>query len=419
MNIPYKQLFRNRNYVFLLLGRLFRRSALILFSLELIWLTMDITDNSPLHLSIMVMGETLPFIIFGLYGGVKADQWNKKRIMVFSDAGVALLIVLIPVLFSLNELNYYTLLALVVGITIFSCFSEPCYRAILPEIIERVQLQSGNALLDSVQRGASILVPASVGIVLKFTTQIHLFSLACILLGLAFISNLFIHYVQNSSPKKRLENSGAFHEIKSSFAYLKKNKDITFIIVVQGISILINTGLMRVGLPIYLDVYLNKDVSAFGYLTGILGAASFLTSILIGLMKKFNPIYAFNTGIILWGIGLVSIGVFPSMTVIYIGMVLIGIGQASEGLARTIILQDQIPGNMIGKIFSLSSTINYLCDTFSLGAISSVMAFMTTAVLFSGSGGLILAIGVIGTLSLKNNIKKEKSKNSKIRNEVG
>lgn len=414
MNIPYKQLSRDRNYIFLLLGRLFRTSALILFSLELIWLTMEITHHSPLHLSIMVMGETLPFIFFGIYGGVKADQWNKKRIMVFSDAGAALLIALIPILFSIHELNYYTLLALVVGITIFSCFSEPCFRAILPELIERTQLQAGNAILDSIQRGASILAPVSVGIVLKFTTQIHLFSLAFILLGLALVSNLFIHYLPQTGPQTALATSSSFHDIKSSFAFLKRNKDITCIVVVQGISILINTGLMRIGLPIYLDVYLNKDVTSFGYLTGLLGAASFLTSLLLGLVKRFNPSFAFHTGITLWGIGLLVIGLFPSMTVMYMGMILIGIGQASEGLARIIILQNQVPKHMLGKIFSLSSTINYLSDTLSLGAISSVMAFMTAAVLFSGSGGVILAIGIMGILSLKGRAKKESLKNTKV-----
>lgn len=407
MNIPYKQLLQEKNFIFLLLGRVMRTSALILFSLEVIWITMEITDNSPLYLSLMVIAETLPFILLGLYGGVKADKWNKKRVMVLSDIGVSVLIAMIPVLFIMNELHYSTLLILVVGITIFSCFSEPCFRAILPELINKNQLQEGNALLDSLQRGSSILVPASIGIVLKVTTQIHLFSLAFILMILAVIFNLFINYDRRVNQKLEQESSSTLKDIKSSFDYLKKNKDISFIVAVQGVSIFINTGLMRVGLPIYLDVYLNKDITEFGYITGILGASSFLTSILLGLFKRLNPIYSFNIGIFLWGLGLVVIGIFPSITIIYIAMVLIGIGQASEGLARIIILQDQVPSNMLGKIFSMSSTINYLSDTISLGAISSVLGVFATSSIFSGGGCIILVIGLAGMVSLKNHSNKK------------
>ena len=407
MNIPYKQLLQEKNFIFLLLGRVMRTSALILFSLEVIWITMEITDNSPLYLSLMVIAETLPFILLGLYGGVKADKWNKKRVMVLSDIGVSVLIAMIPVLFIMNELHYSTLLILVVGITIFSCFSEPCFRAILPELINKNQLQEGNALLDSLQRGSSILVPASIGIVLKVTTQIHLFSLAFILMILAVIFNLFINYDRRVNQKLEQESSSTLKDIKSSFDYLKKNKDISFIVAVQGVSIFINTGLMRVGLPIYLDVYLNKDITEFGYITGILGASSFLTSIILGLFKRLNPIYSFNIGIFLWGLGLLVIGIFPSITIIYIAMVLIGIGQASEGLARIIILQDQVPSNMLGKIFSMSSTINYLSDTISLGAISSVLGVFATSSIFSGGGCIILVIGLAGMVSLKNHSNKK------------
>ena len=407
MNIPYKQLLQEKNFIFLLLGRVMRTSALILFSLEVIWITMEITDNSPLYLSLMVIAETLPFILLGLYGGVKADKWNKKRVMVLSDIGVSVLIAMIPVLFIMNELHYSTLLILVVGITIFSCFSEPCFRAILPELINKNQLQEGNALLDSLQRGSSILIPASIGIVLKVTTQIHLFSLAFILMILAIIFNLFINYNRRVNQKLEQESSSTLKDIKSSFDYLKKNKDISFIVAVQGVSIFINTGLMRVGLPIYLDVYLNKDITEFGYITGILGASSFLTSILLGLFKRLNPIYSFNIGVFLWGLGLLVIGIFPSITIIYIAMVLIGIGQASEGLARIIILQDQVPSNMLGKIFSMSSTINYLSDTISLGAISSVLGVFATSSIFSGGGCIILVIGMAGMVSLKNHSNKK------------
>lgn len=402
MRIPYKEILREKNFSFILSGRLLKRSALILFSIELIWLTMELTDNSPLYLSLMTMAETLPFIILGIYGGVKADRWNKKRVMVISNASVALLLFVIPYLNYVGFLNYYLLMGIAVGITIFSCFSEPCFRAILPELLTESQLQEGNALLDSVQRGVSILVPASIGIVLKLTTQIHLFTLAAFLMVVAVVFQILIRYSPTSYSKSEEQGgSSTVEDIKKTFSYLRINKGISFLMVAQGLSILINTGLWRVGLPIYLETYLGQDISSFGYITGIMGAASFSTSIFLGLLNRFNAIYAFNSGVLLWGGGILLIGMFPSMNFIYLATILIGVGQASEGLARVVILQSQVPSNMLGKVFSTSSSLNYASDTVSLGAISSILAIFTTASVFTGGGVIIFGVGLLGMLFLK------------------
>ena len=395
MKIPYKDILSEKNFTFLLSGRLFKRSSLTLFSLELIWLTMELTNSSPFYLSLMIMAQTLPFIVFGIYGGVKADKWNKKRIMVICDFLVAISILTNPILFLSGFLNYSILICIAVLITILNCFSEPSFRALLPELVTENKLQRSNALLDSIQRGASILIPASVGIIVKFTDQIHILTLAFILMSISSVFHLLINYqVPQLDPNQSKE--GTVSEIKSTLAYLKTNKSILFIIFVQFISILINTGLWRVGLPIYLDSNLGKDISTFGIITGILGAAAFSTSIILGTLKKLNPIIIFNIGIILWGSGLLMIGLSPSIFMIYIATILIGIGQASEGLGRIVIIQKEVPNNMLGKVFSISSSINYTSDTVSLGIISSILAILSTSSVFWAGGGIILAIGLIG-----------------------
>lgn len=401
MNMPYKEILKEKNFINILIGRFSKRSALILFSIELIWLTMELTNHSPLLLSLIVMAETLPFILFGIYGGVKADRWNKKTVIVISDIGIAVLLISLPILYQLNMINYFILMAITVMITLFSCFSEPCFRAIIPELLPKSKLQEGNALLDSLQRGASILVPASIGIVLKITTEIHLFSLAFILILIAAIFHLLISYKPKQFFDLEEKPPSTLNDIKQTIGYLKKHKDILFIMLVQGISIMINTGLWRVGLPIYLETYLGKDIDTFGYITGILGATSFGTSILLGLLKRISQLIVFNAGIILWGTGLLAIGIYPSITIIYVATILIGIGQASEGLARVVILQNQVPRNILGKVFSISSSLNYTSDTLSLGAISGILAIFSTAIVFSGGGVAILLTGIIGAITLK------------------
>ena len=110
----------------------------------------------------------------------------------------------------------------------------------------------------------------------------------------------------------------------------------------------------------------------------------------------------------LWGIGLLVIGISPSLIYIYISTIIIGIGQAFEGLARVVIIQNQVPNNMLGKVFSISSSFNYTSDTLSLGFISAILAIISTSSAFWGGGGLILLIGLLGFSSLKERVGKIK-----------
>lgn len=403
MKIPYKDIFMLRNFKFLLLARLFKKSSSILFGLELIWLTMEITNNSPLYLSMMVMAGTLPFVFLGVYGGSIADRLNKKKLIVWSDSMIAILIILIPIFYFSTGLNFWIALLLYVIISTLNCFSEPSFRAILPEIIEDEKLQKGNAILDSIQRGASILIPATISIIIFFTSQIHIFTFSFILILISILCHSLIKYTP--SIKKSDHSIEVENDIKHTFKYLKKNKVILFIIVVQGISILINTGLWRVGLPLYLDVDLNEDVGTYGIIAGVLGVSAFLTSLILGLLKNISHLIIFNVGILLWGVGLIIIGLFPSMFTIYIATVLIGIGQSSEGLSRLVIIQKEVPKEILGKVFSISSSVNYTSDTISLAVISSILILLSTSNIFFLSGSLIFLTGLSGFKYFKKNFK--------------
>ncbi|WP_372442956.1 Type 1 glutamine amidotransferase-like domain-containing protein [Pseudogracilibacillus auburnensis] len=63
--------------------------------------------------------------------------------------------------------------------------------------------------------------------------------------------------------------------------------------------------------------------------------------------------------------------------------------------------EGKVPRNILGKVFSISSSLNYTSDTLSLGAISGILAIFSTAIVFSGGGVAILLTGIIGAITLK------------------
>lgn len=385
--MKYLSVLRNKNFSYLLIGNFLRSSCFVLFSLQLIWFTIDLTHHSAWKLSLMVMSQTLPFIIFGVLGGAFSDRHNKRTILVTSDFILAIIILSIPILAFNSSLNYITLLIISTIITIINCFTDPAFRALLPELITEDELATSNALIDSLQRGSNIALPALLGILVFIVGNVGIFYICSTLLFLGFIANSLI-----KTDKLIVKNTTNTREdFKLALNFLKTVKTIPYIIIIQFICIMINTGLWRVALPLFISKNLDEGVAVYGLATSFLGIASLIMSLIVGLFTTKYIILKFSIGVFIWGIGLFMIALSPNALFIYLAAIFIGVGQSIEGLTRSIAIQTQTPPHLMGKVFSLSSTSNYAADTLSLGIIGVLTPMISLGLIF-GSGGIIVSL---------------------------
>lgn len=340
----------------------------------------------------MVMSQTLPFIIFGVLGGTFSDRHNKRKILVFSDFILALIILLIPILAFSSSLNYTTLVIISSIITIINCYTDPAFRALLPELIAEEELATSNALIDSLQRGSNIMLPALVGALVFIVGNIGIFYICSTLLFLGFIANSLIKndkYIDKTTTNTK-------EDFKLAWDFLKTVKTIPYIIIIQFICITINTGLWRVALPLFIAKNLHGGVSVYGLATSFLGVASLIMSLIVGLLTTKYIILKFSIGVFIWGIGLFIIDISPNVLFIYLASILIGIGQSIEGLTRSIAIQTRTPPHLMGKVFSLSSTSNYAADTLSIGIIGILTPIISLGLIFSSGGIIVSLLSFIG-----------------------
>ena len=92
--------------------------------------------------------ELVPLIVFGLYGGVLADRYDRKKLIWFSEAG-ALLLTTSLLLNSL--LPNPKLVAIYVIAALFSAvdgLQRPSAGAILPRLVGHEDLPAANALMS-------------------------------------------------------------------------------------------------------------------------------------------------------------------------------------------------------------------------------------------------------------------------------
>ncbi len=89
-------------------------------------------------------------------------------------------------------------------------------------------------------------------------------------------------------------------DFSETWEFLKQSKEIPFIIIIQFACILINTGLWRVVLPLFISNILKEGVGVYGRATSCLGIASLLMSLIMGLLSEKRLIFKFSIGVLVW-----------------------------------------------------------------------------------------------------------------------
>ena len=78
-------LWRNRDFVLLETGRLLSSTGSASTSIAYPLLVLAVT-HSPAKAGLVSFARLLPAALFGLFSGIAADRWNRKRIMIVADA---------------------------------------------------------------------------------------------------------------------------------------------------------------------------------------------------------------------------------------------------------------------------------------------------------------------------------------------
>ncbi|MFN8592738.1 MAG: MFS transporter [Thermomicrobiales bacterium] len=104
---------------------------------------------TPVQMGLLAAAETSPILIFGLMAGVWLDRRAKRPVMVITDLGRAVLLLLIPLGGWLGFLSLELLLAVAFLVGVLSVFFEIASQSFLPTVLDGDALMEGNARLHT------------------------------------------------------------------------------------------------------------------------------------------------------------------------------------------------------------------------------------------------------------------------------
>lgn len=172
--------------------------------------------------------------LFNLFGGVIADRFRRKKIIILSDFLSGLICLCLSLISKQTCLIYAVILTNAL-LAFLSAFSTPAYNAFTKEIVEKEQITLVNSYLQTVATLVKIIVPMlALGIY-------HVIGIngALILDGMSFLlSALIVAFVQpileETSKNDDFSFKVIFDDLVSGFKYVICNRQIYLLIALSA-----------------------------------------------------------------------------------------------------------------------------------------------------------------------------------------
>ncbi len=191
------------------------------------------TTGSALMLSAAAICAYLPQGLLSPFGGVIADQHNRKTVMIVADLGVGLVSLGLGVAILLGQVSFALLMILVVVRSIGQAFHGPAMMAAMPLLVPEKHLLRINTLDQLLMSVASIGAPAF-GIFLYTTLGFHTVMFLDFFGALAAVAGLALAKIPTVIDKAA-ENQHVLANLRDGWRALSANRGL--VILIAGVTV--------------------------------------------------------------------------------------------------------------------------------------------------------------------------------------
>nr|WP_255688931.1 MFS transporter [Brevibacillus sp. AF8] len=367
-------LWKNSSFLKLWLAQMTASIGDHCYSFALLWYLLQATKSGTV-LSLLAIPEMVAGLMFYLVGGVMADRYSPRMLMVGADVARILVAITVGIMVYIGVEEFAFFLAAQFLLGLFSSLFQPARTVALKSAVPQEQLGRANAILDTTFRTIRIIAPMSIGLVASIMPLSTLFFVNA---GSYLISVLFLYAIrisltdQQQGSTTKMTPSQYARDIASGLRELKQNRALFLILLFSNMGFLVWQVTYTVGFPFMAERMQQGNGSTLAVLLGFYGIGNLLGSLYMA--RSFYTRYLF---VILVGWVFQAVGFLLLTTggtahwVAFLGAAVAGIGGPLIGIPTVTAIQIKASSSSTGKIFA----INMLMFTFfctlssSLGAI--------------------------------------------------
>jgi MFS family permease len=334
------------------------------------------------HASILVAlvqtMDTLPDLLFAVVGGVLADTFDRRRLLMAVQGVLVVVSAALTVLTIANQMPPALLLTFTFLLGAGSAFTVPAYQAIIPDLVPRSELAAASALSSISINLARAIGPAIAGILIARVGVGAVFALntaSFLVFGLVVAA---WHPPAGSTP----EFPERFVSALRAGARYVRYAPVVRRILLRSALFLVPASVLWALLPLIASRQLGLGASGYGLLLGALGVGAIAGAFLLPWLRaRLSNNALMAAASIVYAVALVAAVLVHNAAVVLVALVPAGIAWITVLSSVNASLQLFLPAWVRGRGLSIYQMVLFGAQAFGAvlwGFIAESWSLVTT-----------------------------------------
>ncbi len=372
---------RSRNYRLFYFGQGISLIGTWTQQVAISWLVYRLTGSTVL-LGVVAFSNQIPSLFFGPFAGVIADRWDRKRLLLWTQALSMLQALTLAALVLSGIVQSWHIVALSLFIGTVNAFDIPIRQSFVVEMVEgKEDLGNAIALNSAMFNGARLIGPSVAGVLILGVGE----GVCFLLNGISYLAVLAALNAIRVSPRELpVKREPAWREFCEGVRYVYNFKPIMAILSLLSLFSLAGTPFF-VLMPAYAKDILLGDAQTFGFLMSASGFGAVAATIYLASRKSVHGLVKLIPGATgAFGAGVAAFALSRNLTFSLFCVFLAGFGMLTQIASSNTIIQTVVDEDKRGRTMGLFAM--------------SFMGVMPFGSLLAGSAAA--SIGVRNTLLL-------------------
>ena len=196
------------------------------------WLVLNLSHNSGTAIGLTTGLQFAPVLLFGMYGGVIADRYNKRRVLVMTQITAGLLALALGLLDLSGAVQLWHVYVLAFALGMATAIDSPVRQSFVTELVGPSLLPNAVSLNSATFNTARVLGPAAAGLLIAATgtSWVFLINAASFLAVLAGLMLMRDDELFAGKPVARRKGA-----VREGLNYVRKRPELVAITGLVGV----------------------------------------------------------------------------------------------------------------------------------------------------------------------------------------
>jgi MFS family permease len=270
------------------------------------WLVLQMTGSAALT-GLVFAVQGIPRAILMLAGGALVDRTSPRLVILITNALRMVLVMSLAYMIYNDAVQVGTVFVLAFAFGIADAFFYPASTSIMPSLVEKQELQAGNAILQTTLHLGMTVGPVIAALIIagEVSSVSHqnidaevvnsyemdrqglarAFFVDGLTFAVSFLTLLFVKVRSLDESDDSDSESSLYLEIKDAITWVKSIPAVRFGFIGMGVIHFFFMPMVFVGIPVWAKVRFVEGAYVYGLVTAAFGAGALIGAIASGYMK--------------------------------------------------------------------------------------------------------------------------------------